>query len=88
MPGYKVAQLHGHGVGVVRGPMGADEDPGPRWVTYLAVDDVDDVVAPAEAAGAQVLMPVTEMDPVGRMAIVAHPAAGPMYFMQYAQPFQ
>ena len=86
MPGYKVARLHGHGIGGIREPM-AGEDAAPHWVTYVAVDDADDVVERARASGAQVVMPATDMAEVGRMAIVAHPATGPLYFMTHTQPF-
>jgi uncharacterized protein len=87
MPGYKLINVQGYSVGGIRGPMDESEDPGPRWVTYLAVDDADDTVSKAQAAGGQVLMPATDMAEVGRMAIVSHAASGPMYFMQYVRPF-
>src|SRR3990170_2685009 len=86
-PGYHVAEVQGHGVGGVRGPMPDEPDPGPRWVTFVTVDDVDATVAAAQEAEAQVVMPPTDMEGVGRMTIYSHPASGMMYVMQYTQPF-
>jgi predicted enzyme related to lactoylglutathione lyase len=64
-----------------------EPDPGPRWVTFVTVDDADATVAAAQDAGAQVVMPPTDMEGVGRMTIYSHPASGMMYVMQYTQPF-
>lgn len=46
----------------------------PVWSTYVAVDDVDDVLARVADAGGQVMMPGMDvMEDVGRMAILADP---------------
>ena len=86
MPGYKVARLQGHGIGGIRQPLEGEHSK-PHWVTYVAVDDADHAVEKAQASGAHVVMPATDMAEVGRMAIVAHPATGPVYVMKYTQPF-
>jgi uncharacterized protein len=56
----------------------------PAWVGYIAVDDVDASVAAIGAAGGSVLMPATDLDGVGRMAMVADPAGAPFYVMKGA----
>lgn len=56
----------------------------PAWVGYIAVDDVDQAVAKLCAAGGAVLMPATDLDGVGRMAMVADPQGAPFYVMKGA----
>jgi predicted enzyme related to lactoylglutathione lyase len=45
----------------------------PLWSTYIAVDDVDDVVSKATAAGASVMMPATDVMDSGRVAFIVDP---------------
>lgn len=45
----------------------------PIWSTYIGVDDADAVLAAAEAAGGQVLMPTMQVMDQGSMAILADP---------------
>lgn len=44
------------------------------WTLYLATDDVEGTVARAAERGGSVIGPVTDVGPLGRMAIVADPA--------------
>lgn len=46
----------------------------PMWNTYVAVDDVDAVLARVEDAGGAVLLPTMEVMTQGRMAVIADPA--------------
>jgi predicted enzyme related to lactoylglutathione lyase len=50
--------------------------PGAMWMAYMSVADVDASVRAAESAGAKVLMPPTNFDPVGRGAALADPTGG------------
>jgi predicted enzyme related to lactoylglutathione lyase len=43
------------------------------WSTYIAVDDADDALAKATAAGGTAMMPVTDVFEQGRMAFVSDP---------------
>jgi predicted enzyme related to lactoylglutathione lyase len=54
-------------------PMQAEMSIPPMWNTYIAVDNVDDAVARAAAAGGTMLMPATDIPGAGRMAFVADP---------------
>ncbi len=54
----------------------------PSWVGYIAVDDVDASVASITAAGGALFMPATDLDGVGRMAMVADPQGAPFYVMK------
>lgn len=56
----------------------------PGWVGYIAVDDVDAAAASIAGAGGTVLMPATDLDGVGRMAMVADPQGAAFYIMRGA----
>lgn len=45
----------------------------PHWMPYFQVDDCDGVVAKATSAGGRVMMPPTEIEHVGRFAMLADP---------------
>ena len=45
-----------------------------QWVGYLAVDDIDARIEKAKAAGAAILMPITDMPGIGRFAMLKDPA--------------
>ena len=48
----------------------------PAWSTYVATDDADAAVARATEAGGQAVVEPMDVMDAGRMAFVAHPAAG------------
>lgn len=56
----------------------------PIWLGYLGVDDVDEAVAKAVAAGAQVQMEAFDAPGVGRIAMIADPQGVPIYLMRGA----
>ncbi len=56
----------------------------PSWVGYICVDDVDVSVTKLTAAGGKVLMPATDLEGVGRMAMVTDPQGAPFYVMRGA----
>ena len=56
----------------------------PVWLSYLAVDDVDEAVAAVEAKGGTVQMAAMDVPMVGRMAMVADPQGAPLYVMKPA----
>lgn len=62
--GYRIASLNGRPVA------GFGPKPGPMpsvWSTYIAVDDADAAAARITAAGGQLMMPVFDVGPMGRM---------------------
>jgi uncharacterized protein len=65
-------------------PEMAEHGSRPGWVGYLAVDDVDAAVASITGAGGSLFMPATDLDGVGRMAMVADPQGAPFYVMKGA----
>ena len=58
----------------------------PIWLGYIAVDDVDGMVAQIEARGGKVLMPASDTPDVGRIAMVADPQGNPFYVMTPTPP--
>lgn len=58
----------------------------PIWLGYVAVDDVDAIVAAVEARGGKVLMPASDIRDVGRIAMVADPQGNPFYVMKPIPP--
>jgi predicted enzyme related to lactoylglutathione lyase len=54
----------------------------PRVVTTLAVDDIDDTIARATAAGATVVVPKMEVENTGTLAYLVSPTGIPFGVMQ------
>jgi predicted enzyme related to lactoylglutathione lyase len=57
----------------------------PMWNTYLAVDNVDDVVAKVAAAGGQVMLPPFDIPGAGRMAFVMDPSGAGVALWQASE---
>jgi uncharacterized protein len=74
---YTMARLDGGTVAAITPqPPGSPESMPPVWFTYLAVDDVDAVVARVTAAGGQVIAPAMQVMENGSMAVIADPTGG------------
>jgi predicted enzyme related to lactoylglutathione lyase len=71
MPGrYLVGRLDGRDVAAVSSQV-AGTAPAPAWSSYVAVDDADDAVARALAAGGSALMDPADVGEAGRVAVIA-----------------
>ena len=57
-------------------------DNAPRVVNTLAVDDIDDTIARATAAGATVVVPKMEVENTGTLAYLVSPTGIPFGVMQ------
>ena len=53
----------------------------PAWLGYIAVDDVDDMIAKVQAKGGKLLMPPTDIPMAGRIALVTDCCGAPFYVM-------
>ena len=69
--GYVTAEAAGQMVAGI-GPV--QEGTRAAWTLYLATDDAEDVVARAPEHGGTVVGPVTDVGPLGRMAILSDPS--------------
>lgn len=54
-------------------PSGALGGQSPRWMSYLAVDDVDSAIAKVTGLGGSVLSEAFDIPNVGRMAVIQDP---------------
>lgn len=81
---YVTAIKDGHAVAgmVPIGPAMAAGGMPSMWNTYIAVADVAVTTRAAEAAGATVMMPPTQVDDSGHMAIVVDPSGAPVALWQ------
>lgn len=61
------------GVGIDGGVHQVDENQRPYLAVYVAVDDLDGTVSKAEAGGATIIVPPTEVDGVGSFAMFQDP---------------
>ncbi|MGH2697656.1 MAG: VOC family protein [Actinomycetota bacterium] len=84
---YFVTLVRGHEVGGLRVPMTGEPD-GPRWQTYVTVDDVEAFARHAQSTGGEVAVPPMELGEVGKMTAIAHPKAGQLLAFEYARPFE
>jgi len=67
---YNVLKAGGNPVGGIMGkPPGAEQVPN-HWGTYITVDNVDETLAKAEAAGGSAMFPPMDVPGVGRMCAV------------------
>lgn len=80
-PGYWLATRDGR---PIWGLMDMTRRPGgpTGWFTYMVVDDVDARVKAAQAAGADLCMPVFEVPTVGRIAILQDPTGALVGWMK------
>lgn len=53
---------------------GMNADLPPQWLAYITVADVDASVRACESGGGEVVVPVREMGPHGRIGIIRDPA--------------
>lgn len=81
---YTTFSIEGTDVAGMMTPTGSDykDAPPPRWNGYVAVDDIDAVVAAAERAGGTIHEPPQEVPDVGRIAMFSDPSGGRIYVMQ------
>jgi len=68
---YYVLKSDGSPVGGIMGkPEGYEQVPN-HWGTYITVDDVDETLAKAEAAGGKAVYPPMDVPGVGRMCAIS-----------------
>jgi predicted enzyme related to lactoylglutathione lyase len=75
---YYIARVRGEDVGAI----GSDPAGAPAWNTYIWVDDADETVAKARAAGGSVLVEPMDVGPSGRTAVIADPAGAALHLWQ------
>jgi predicted enzyme related to lactoylglutathione lyase len=80
---YWVALMDGTPVAGIYPAMGPQFEGVPdNWMPYLAVDDVDDRVEKAVAAGATLMRPIFDVPDVGRLAILMQPGGAGVGWIQ------
>jgi predicted enzyme related to lactoylglutathione lyase len=60
----------------------------PRWLGYVAVDDVDATVARLRQLGGAVHIPPTDMPGIGRFAVIADPQMATLALIKWSEPGQ
>jgi uncharacterized protein len=56
-----------------------------HWMSYIAVDNVDDIAKKAESLGATIIVPVTTAGEFGRFVIVQDPTGAHIAFWEPTQ---
>jgi|GEM_PF-112070 len=81
---YRIVRAPEHDVAGLMAitPEMAEHGARPVWLSYLAVDDVDQSVAAIEQKGGALQMPAMDIPMVGRIAMVADPQGAPLYIMK------
>ncbi len=71
---YHVVNINGHGVGgIMKMPPNTPEGVPPMWSSYITVDNVDDVAKKAKDLGGKVILPLTDIQDVGRFCFIQDP---------------
>lgn len=74
--------IAGSGPAMVAGMMKAEAGQPVAWSIYFAVDDCDAAVAKAEAMGAKVFVPPSDIPGTGRFAVLADPQCATFALLQ------
>jgi predicted enzyme related to lactoylglutathione lyase len=89
MPGggsYVVAKSGSEPVGGIFDIKGAEyKDVPESWMSYIAVDNVDERIKKATKAGAKVMKPAFDVPGVGRIALLLEPGGAGIGWMTPAQ---
>ena len=81
MPGYHVFGSGGENFG---GIMALEKgQPGPAWVPFITVNDIEASVAKAQELGGSVVQPVTSIGEAGSIAVIADPTGAVTGLAQY-----
>jgi len=85
---YQVISAQGHGLGGITPAPTAEcaGIPGPVWIGYMGVDDVDACIASIVAAGGAVVRPAFDLPGVGRIAMVRDNTGASFCLMKGAHP--
>ncbi len=67
--------------GLMAMPEGVPEGTPPHWMSYVAVDDVDEAIAKAADLGGVVLMAPFDIPNVGRMGVIKDPQGAVLSLM-------
>lgn len=82
MPGYHVFGSGGENLG---GIMALEEgQPGPGWLPFITVKDLDAALAKARELGGSVIQPICPIPDGGRIAVIADPQGAATGLAQYA----
>lgn len=82
---YKVAMIGKKPVaGIMPRTPDVPPDAPPSWMAYVNVDDCDTTLEKAVEGGAEVLFPATDMEGIGRLAVVKDPHGAVIAFIKYA----
>ena len=69
--------------GMVQPPAEAGDVP-TNWINYITVENLEATLEKAQALGASLCMPITEIPEKGRFACMVDPQGGPIAFWQFA----
>ena len=81
--GYRMINVEG---GFAGGVNPHDHYPGPTWIAYIGVDDVDAAAASIESRGGRVLKEAWDIPTIGRVAMVSDPQGAFFYVMKPTPP--
>lgn len=68
--------------GIMQTPTEKESYIPPHWMSYILVENVEEVVKKAEKLGATITVPVTSVADFGRLAIVADPTGANVAFWE------
>lgn len=79
---YTLFSKDGEDVAGMMNPTPDTPTPGPHWLPYFAVADVDECARQAPLLGGRVVVPPHEVPGVGRICVVADPTGAVAHLMQ------
>ncbi|WOO39451.1 VOC family protein [Rubellicoccus peritrichatus] len=81
---YKVAMVDNKPVaGIMPRTPDVPADAPPMWTAYINVEDCDATLTTAVEGGATVLYPATDMEGIGRFAVIQDPHGAVIAFIKY-----
>ena len=83
---YWVAVAHGRAIAGIAESEAAEGETDPRWLPFVAVDDVEAAMQETEAAGGRILRPAADVAGVGRIGLAADPSGAPLGLIRPVLP--
>lgn len=80
---YSVLKAGGAPVGGIMPMPPNSHMPGPRWASYVTVEDADVSAQKAQELGAEILVPPTDIPTVGRMFVFRDPQGAVLQAIAY-----
>jgi predicted enzyme related to lactoylglutathione lyase len=72
--------------GLLRTPKSLESKMSPRWLSYIYVENLDNIIENIKSLGGSIVVPITSVQDTGRFAIIKDPTGASIGFWQSLKP--